>query len=156
MVKMSCNMRFLKHQQKSVNPLEEKLLYASAGYALSKRVPLNLLLERRHHLEGLTSQASLPKIFWAVVALYMRALMLRMMSKLLKIYSDKLIINRLCKLCKMLRFQELFRIATKTNFLQLQGLMEEIGHIQAKVGFWCLLSPSKPKIRRTRSFSSPK
>ena len=61
--------------------------------------------------------------------------MLKTMSKLLKIYSDKLIINRLCKLYKMLRFQELFRIATKINFLQLQGLMEEIGHIQAKVGF---------------------
>ena len=149
-------MRFLKHQQKSVNQLEGKLRYASAVQLLSKRVPLNLLWERHHPSEDSTSQALPLKIFWVVVVLSMRAQMRRMLRNLLKIYLVKLTINRFCKLSKMLRYQEIFKAATKIIFLLLLGHMVEIERTQVKVGSQFLLSPSRPKTKRTISFSYPR
>jgi hypothetical protein len=64
----------------------------------------------------------------------MRAQMRRMLKNLLKIYLVKLTINRFCKLSKMLRYQEIFKAATKIIFLLLLGHMVEIERTQVRVG----------------------
>ena len=77
----------------------------------------------------------------------------RMKRNRLKICLDNKIINLSCKLCKRLKSQEPFKI-TKINFLQSVDLTEEIERIQVRVGSLCPQFLNRPKMRKTKNYSS--